>query len=218
MLNILMLLIMMGLDIMYAITKSLFWKTLASTTFVTIGLRNFNTCIKNKNDLSFPFWMMIGIIYTLVADVLLEIQFLTGAIFFGISHICFFISYAKLHKIKLLDFKFGFSIAMIIMIPLVLIINYNNPVDLVMLYVGLLYVLIISCMFGKSISNFLTVKNETNKILVIGATLYFISEICLILNLFGGYRIFKYPNLILYYLALFFLAMSMSKYTSDIKS
>ena len=61
MLNILMLLIMMGLDIMYIITKSLFWKTLASTTFVTIGFISFNTCIKNKNDLSFPFWMMAEI-------------------------------------------------------------------------------------------------------------------------------------------------------------
>ena len=211
MLNIFMLLIMMGLDVMYIITRSLFWKTLATTSLVTIGLINFNKCIKEKNDLSFPFWMMTGIVYTLTADVLLEIQFITGGIFFGISHICFFISYSKLHKIKLSDLKYGFIIATMIMIPLILIINYNNPASLIVFLLGLLYVLIISFMLGKSISNFLTIKNEVNKTLVIGATLYFISEICLILNIFGGYKIFRYPNLILYYLALFFLSISMSK-------
>ena len=80
-----------------------------------------------------------------------------------------------------------------------------------MLIVGIAYCIIISLMTGKSISNYLNDKSNLNKAILIGALLFFISDIFLILDLFGGFRLFRYPNVITYYISMYYLAISINK-------
>jgi hypothetical protein len=66
-------------------------------------------------------------------------------------------------------------------------------------------------MTGKSISNYLNDKSNLNKVILIGALLFFISDIFLILHLFGGFKVFRYPNVITYYISMYYLATSINK-------
>lgn len=187
---------------------SLFWKTLASTIFVTLAFINFDI---NKKNLKHSLWLLIGIFYSFVADVLLEIEFIIGAVFFAISHICFIISFSKIKKLNLKDLKISSIFAILTIISILFINYYINPIESLMFMVMIIYAIIISLMTGKSIANYISLKTETNKILLIGAVLFFISDVCLMLNLFAGFRIFRYPNVILYYTSLYYLAISMNK-------
>ena len=74
------------------------------------------------------------------------------------------------------------------------------------------YALIISMMVGKAVSNFLEDKNTSNKMIVIGSILFFVSDMMLMLDKFGSVPGTSYLCLGTYYPAQFVLAYSMFKY------
>ena len=76
------------------------------------------------------------------------------------------------------------------------------------------YAFIISFMVGKAISNLLKEKNSTNKIIVIGSILFFISDLMLMLNKFGNIPGTSYLCLGTYYPGQFILAFSLFKYAT----
>ena len=201
------LMFMLVFSILFLETKGidkLIWKTIASTIFTTIGFMHYD-----NHDHSI--WMLVGIFYSFVADVLLELNFIFGAIAFALAHVFFFISYSKIQKINKKDIIYGVSLFIFILIPLMVFVNYIKPTGSTMLIVGIVYYIIISLMTGKSISNYLNDKSNLNKVILIGALLFFISDIFLILNLFGGFKVFRYPNVITYYISMYNLAISINK-------
>jgi uncharacterized membrane protein YhhN len=75
-----------------------------------------------------------------------------------------------------------------------------------------MYAIIISFMVGKTISNLLSEKNNTNKIIVIGSILFFISDFMLMLDVFGNIQVASYLCLSTYYPAQFLLGFSVLIY------
>ena len=112
------------------------------------------------------------------------------------------------------DFKYGliigvFSLSIILFTPFL---NFDNSI---MKTICCIYAIIISFMVGKTISNLRKENNSTNKIITIGSILFFISDLMLMLDVFGGISVTGYLCLATYYPAQFILAFSIFAYANE---
>ena len=215
-LNFILLLALIALDVAYIVVGTLLIKSLASAIFVIIGIINFIFALKCKASIKFPILMLIGLIFAMLGDILLEINFIVGAILFAVGHIFFFISYCALSKFTLKDLLYG----IIIFIPSVLfmtlapIFEYDG---IVMEIVCVVYALIISLMVGKSISLFIAQKSMLTLIILLGSICFFLSDLMLLLNVFAHLPVVGTICLVLYYPAEFMLAFSIFLHSNIIK-
>ena len=209
--NIALLMIMLVFDIWYMFGGGLFAKSIASIMFVAVGSINLYYCTKNRNNLNFPKWMVVALVFAMIADILLVINFYSGVALFAMGHIFYFVSYCKLQKICFRDLICG-----IIMSVISLLIIFNIPFldfgSALMKGVCSTYAIIISFMVGKAISNLLNKKNNTNKIIVMGSILFFISDFMLMMDMFGSIEVASYLCLGTYYPAQFLLGFSLFIY------
>lgn len=184
-------------------------KTIASALFVFCGAFNFIYCLKiNKNKISlFAIFMLLGLIFAMLGDILLIDYFVIGAGLFGLGHVFFFVSYCFLCKVNWKDFVIGAGIFILafLLIEIYPKFDFNGMKALV-----IVYALIISLMLGKAISNILLKENRVlNLIILIGASLFFFSDLMLLFHIFGtGGLIFDILCLVTYYPAEFILAFS----------
>ena len=105
--NFIMFLLILTLDLCYMIKGELFIKGITSLMFVITGIINIIYCVNNNVNLEYPKKMILALICTMIADVLLEINFYLGTVTFAIGHILYFRSYSKLVKIHSDDFLLG---------------------------------------------------------------------------------------------------------------
>lgn len=211
-LNISLFLITMALGICYIVLGGLAFKGTASACFVLMGIFNLIYAIKNKNGkIKFSIMMLVGLTFAMLGDILLNIEFIVGAVLFAIAHVCYFVAYCMLSKFKWTDLIAG----AIIFLPSVLFITLAPIFDfggVLMEIVCVIYALIISCMVGKSISNLIRERNILNILLVVGSCLFFFSDLMLLLNVFGSLpKIFDILCLATYYPAECVLAYSISQ-------
>ena len=182
---ILVLLVVVG-DILYITLGGLLIKGLTSAGFVLIGITNLTYVILNKKaDLKFPIIMLTGLVFAMLGDIILNIEFIIGAALFAIGHIFFFVSYCVLCKFKWSDLAYG----AVLFVPSVLLITLAPIFDfggILMEVVCVVYALIISCMVGKAISNLVEKKNLQNILIVVGSILFFFSDLMLLLNIFAS--------------------------------
>lgn len=140
--------------------------------------------------------------------------FVIGAGLFAVGHIWFFIAYCTLEKIKLRDILyaitiFAFALAVELLIP---IFDYDGMTMLV-----IIYAFVISIMLGKAISNYIGKRNSLAYfIIMLGSVLFFLSDLMLLFNVFGGVGIWA-DNLclIFYYPAEYLLAISIFYASKD---
>ena len=98
-------------DVFYILYDELWIKSITSIGFVLIALINFIYLLKvNKNNLVFAMFMLIGLIFAMFGDILLEIEFVIGAILFAVGHIFYFVAYTRLVKFNWKDLIFGVCI------------------------------------------------------------------------------------------------------------
>lgn len=214
-LNIINILLILIGDACYIAFGGLWLKGLTSGLFVVLGAINLIYLILNKNkNLKFPITMLIGLVFAMLGDIVLNIEFIIGAILFAIGHVFYFISYCYLQKFKLTDLIYGAAI----FIPSVLLITLAPIFDfggILMEIVCIVYALIISCMVGKAIANLVKEKSLLNIILVIGSCLFFFSDLMLLLNVFGNLpKIVDILCLITYYPAQCFLGYSLFSFSN----
>ncbi len=161
----------------------LWLKSITSAGFVLIGLINLIYAILSKKiNLKFAIIMFIGLVFAMLGDILLEIDFMIGAIFFAIGHIFFFISYCFIEKFKWTDLIAGgiiFTIAVLVL-TLVPLFNFDTMMQMLCIF----YALIISLMLGKAISNLIRKRNLLNILILIGSGLFFFSDLMLVFNVF----------------------------------
>ena len=212
--NLIMLLLILSLDICYMSKGGLFIKGITSSIFVITGIINIIYCVNNNINLEYPKKMILALICTMIADVLLGINFYIGTITFAIGHILYFRAYSNLVKINRDDFKIGIIISVISLL-VILSIPFLNFESIVMKCVCSTYAIIISFMIGKAISNLIKENNITNKIITIGSILFFISDLMLMLDVFGGISVTGYLCLATYYPAQFILAFSIFAYANE---
>lgn len=207
---VIMIAIIIG-DIFYITIGGLTIKSITSLLFVVLGIVNFAFIIKNTNQKRFSIFMILGLFFAMLGDIMLEIEFIVGAALFAIGHIFYFISYSSLHKFKLIDLFISacFLVPATIIILLVPIFDFGGTL---MQIVCLVYALIISLMVGKSISNLVKEKSLLNLLIVIGSCLFFFSDFMLLFNVFADVHIiFGILCLATYYPAEIFLAYSLTK-------
>lgn len=196
---ILILLVLVG-DVLYLTVGGLAIKSVTSAGFVLIGVVNLVYVILNKQlDLKFPIIMLIGLTFAMLGDIILEIEFIIGAALFAIGHLFFFVSYCFIQKFKWVDLAYGAAI----FVPAVLFITLAPIFDfggILMELVCVVYAVIISCMVGKSISNFVSKRNTLNIVAMVGSFLFFFSDLMLLLNVFGDLpRVVDVLCLVTYY-------------------
>ncbi len=206
--SILLALILAG-DICYIIFGGTWLKGLTSVMFVLLAVLNLIFAIRLKKcNIKFASFLLTGLVFAMLGDILLNIHFITGAVLFAMGHVFFFVSYLFLVKFNWWDLLCG----AIIFVPSVLFIVLApmfNFGGVTMELVCVFYALIISFMVGKAASNFIRQKNLLNLLILIGSVLFFFSDLMLLLNVFGGLPKFvDVLCLITYYPAEFLLAHS----------
>ena len=98
-------------DICYMTVGGLLVKAITSICFVVLGLVNLTYVILQKqNNLKFPIIMAIGLFFAMLGDIMLNIEFIVGALLFAVGHVWFFIAYNFLQKFKPSDLIYGMAI------------------------------------------------------------------------------------------------------------
>lgn len=197
-------------DVFYTIPKfnNLTLKSITSAMFVLMGIINFAFIFLNKGkDLRFPAIMLTGLVFAMLGDIILEVEFIVGAALFAIGHIFFFVAYCFQLKFKWIDLVYG----AVIFTPSVLLITLAPFFDfggVLMEVVCIVYAAIISCMVGKAISNLIREHSITNFAILCGSVLFFISDLMLLLSIFGGLPVVGMVCTATYYPAEILLAIS----------
>ena len=208
-LNIIFFLAIIAGDVVYMLTNTLLSKSITSILFVVLGVINFVFALKNKTTYkNFVMFMLIGLCFACLGDILLEIEFIVGAILFAVGHIFYFVAYCNLQKFNPKDLIYGACI----FVPATLIICLVPIFDfggILMQIVCIAYALIISLMVGKAIANFINNKSVLNIIILIGGCLFFFSDFTLLFNVFADVNVvFGVLCLATYYPAEVLLAYS----------
>lgn len=211
--NVIMLTFILIFDMFYMASNGLLVKAIASLLFVVTGLINLMYCIKNKENLKFPIWMIIALTIAMLGDILINLNFYLGTIVFGLGHVFYFASYCMLDKMNRKDFLWGMMISLISLM-VIFFTPFLNFGGALMQGICGVYAVIISFMLGKAISNSLRQTNMTNLIIVIGSLLFFISDFMLMLKSFADLPVAGYLCLGTYYPAQFLLAFSLFVYPS----
>lgn len=203
-------LIMIG-DIFYTGFGGLWLKGLTSFGFVLMGAVNLIYAIKTKSPLKFYIIMTIGLVFSMLGDIVLNIFFIGGAILFAIGHVFYFIAYCILERFNIKNL----IPAALIFVPCALLITLSPIFDfggILMELVCVFYALVISCMVGKSISNYINIKSLSNLIIMIGSILFCFSDLMLLFDVFAAVpSIFGILCLASYYPAQILLAFSLFK-------
>ncbi len=170
----------------YHINGGIFLKAATSLGFLLIALLNGAfTFFYNKSDRKFAILVLLGVFSSFLGDIILNIDFIIGALIFAVGHIFYFSSYCSISDYKIKDL----FIAVLIFIPSFLFIllcpifNFGSGL---MKLVCIIYAGIISSMLGKAISSLLQSKEKFFYIVAAGSLLFFISDIALLFYVFGN--------------------------------
>lgn len=164
-------------------------KGFCSFIFVLLGIINLIYCFINRQEGKiFPILMVGGLLLGMIADVVLNFNFIIGAAIFALGHILYFAAFTLLHKFGIKDL-IAVCCVFIVSLILVLLPIYDFGSKL-MFIVIIAYALIISLMLSKSLINAINTKETMEIILFIGSLLFYISDFMLLLSIFGGEKNF----------------------------
>ncbi len=199
-LNVIMILATLVVGFCYLEFGGIVVKGAAGLSFTALGAVNllfaYRSGAKSKK---FALYMTLGLFTCFVADVVLNIEFIIGALIFAAGHVLYFVAYTQLVRFKLSDLVptavlFAATASFIIFAP---ILDFGSPL---MFGVCLLYALIISFMCGKALSLWWGARTFSNLLLAIGCVLFVFSDTMLVVDIFGnGSRIFAILCLSSYY-------------------
>lgn len=197
------------LDGIYIGLGELWQKAVASLLFVALGGANLYFAFRTKADKrKFSIVLFVGLVFAMLGDIVLNPHFISGAVLFAVGHVFFFISYSFLHKFSSKDLVYGFAIFVpsLLFIVLAPIFDFGG---VLMEIVCIVYALIISLMVGKALANLVHERSLLTVIIFVGSVLFFISDLMLLLNVFGGLpKIIDILCLATYYPAEILLASS----------
>ncbi len=213
--NIIFAALVVAFDVVYALVGNAWvFKTITSALFVLGGAINLFFAYKvgfaDPKYKRFSILMMIGLIFAMLGDILLipPELFIVGAGLFAVGHIFFFVAYMQLARLNWRDLVIA---AAIFLISLLVILLYDFHFEGIMQIVVIVYALIISLMLGKSISNLWRkdVSRLAKWLIFVGSLMFFLSDLFLLFNVFGGLGIiFDMLCLAFYYPAEVLLASS----------
>lgn len=172
------------------ILHNLVMKTIASSGFVVLCGINLRYGLSAKKGFinagrdNFAYIMFVAFTLCLLADIVLEIEFMYGALIFAVGHVCFLFAYCRLAKVKAKDFLPSIII-FVIAAPIILFVPTFDFGGSLMQIVCLFYALIISLMLGKAISNYKRTPENTTLCILIGSCMFFFSDFMLLFEQFA---------------------------------
>lgn len=199
----------MGHDLIsHTNTTRILVKGITSGLFVIVGIVNtIYAGLKNRQYIKFALILLVGLIFSMLGDIFLEIYFIIGAGLFGLGHIFFLISYCFISKFRFRDMIYGvlFFLPALLILLFVPIFDFGSTL---MLMVCIAYAFVISMMLGKALSNHIAVHSVLTLVILIGSILFFFSDVMLLFSVFGKIQYIDILCLISYYPAQFLLALS----------
>ena len=173
-------------DMFFIKTGELWVKSVTSAGFVLLGLINLIYALKTQtNNKKFAIILFVGLVFGMLGDILLEIEFITGAVIFAVGHVMYFIAYCFLQKFDYKDIVAWLLIFVPSMLFIVLAPIFDFDGNLLKI-LCVIYALFISCMLGKSVVNLIKEKSILNVLLCVGSALFFFSDLMLLLNVFSN--------------------------------
>lgn len=181
------------------------YKIIASAGFVLMNVFNIvfaKLAFNKKYKHWFIYFLLAAQIVVFVADIILEYNFMLGAIVFACGHLVFLSSFFILEKFKLRDLVF----MLLFSIPAVLVVifyPYLAAGDMFIVLVA--YAFIIGSMVGKAFSNTLSNINRFLKwTIFIGVLMFFLSDMMLLFANFTDRNIISWETIVVFkYLCLF---------------
>lgn len=171
--------------VIYRMNYNIILKAVTASGFVLMGGVNLVYTLICKKKLAFPLLTFLGLLLCMAGDVVLFNNFLFGAAIFVAGHIVYIFAYCRLCKPSLRDLLIigAVSAVSVLFVTLCPAFNYGSAL---MTAVAVVYAVVISFMLGKSLSNLTRCANAVNTALFIGSLMFFVSDIALAFNVFGG--------------------------------
>ena len=170
----------------YYLNGGIVLKAATSLGFLLIAFTSAIFVVSDKRiGRRFALFMLCGATASFLGDIILNIDFIIGALIFALGHIFYFCAYCSVIKYNKRDFFAG----ILIFVPSVLIIlfypffNFGSPL---MKAVCIIYALIISSMLGKAISLLFQKKQRFISMIFAGSLLFFVSDIALLFYMFSN--------------------------------
>lgn len=163
------------------------FKSIATGWFLIVAVFNFIFATKQHNNpKAYKIIMLIGLVFAAAGDIFLikNSTFVLGAALFAVGHVFYLTNFLILSKFKLRDLFIFIGLFAVCLLIILLYpgFNFNG-----MLTIIIVYAFIISAMLAKAISNcFNADYRKQNIAIMIGALLFFISDVCLLFYVFGG--------------------------------
>lgn len=180
-LNILLIAVTVAVGAVYSAFPYLSIKSVASGAFLLLGAVNlYDAAQRNSRVIAFARVMVVAIFFAFLGDIVLELDFMIGALVFGVGHIFYAIAYGKLMKWQKSDLLpvallAAFSCGLILFFP---IFDFGDPP--VMKYVCVVYALVISTMLGKAFANWRRGATLVTTLILLGSFLFFFSDMMLL--------------------------------------
>ncbi|MBO7246557.1 MAG: lysoplasmalogenase [Clostridia bacterium] len=171
--------------VVYKNNYQLWLKALTAFGFVAMGAVNFVHTLLSKKKKSFPLLAFFGLALCMAGDIILFKNFVLGAAVFVAGHVMYIAAYCALKKVCVTDLivtavTAAASLAFIFLCPAF---DFGSAV---MTAVAAIYALVISVMLGKAVSDFITERSLLHTIILLGSLMFFVSDIALAFNVFGG--------------------------------
>ena len=202
---------MSGCSVFFLIkgTPGFIGKCIGSGLFVSLCLTNviLSKKIFDGKYNNYVLILLVAMVFACVGDVTIELNFIVGAIVFGLGHIFFLIAFFKLVPFN----KRDVLCSLIIAVPSILIMLFYDKFDyrgMGPVLVG--YAVIVSTMLGKAVSMLFSSLNRTLKITIfVGALMFFLSDLSLLFYQFAsGGIVARAFCLFLYYPSCIVLAIT----------
>lgn len=184
-LNLIVITVSLANAVNYYLKGGLLFKGIASFSFALLGLLNLVYALCTRSgSLGFPIGMAAALVLSMIADVVINLCFIPGAVLFALAHVVYLAAFCTLEPFQKKDL-----VPMGLMIVLCLSIT-NTPLffigDSAMKVVVTVYCIVISCMLGKAVSNVLRKRSTLNLLLAAGCLLFWFSDLMLALELFAA--------------------------------
>lgn len=200
-------------DLLYLNLGGLWLKSLTSMGFLVQGGGNHLFCRGRLtgNRKKFSVLMVWGLFFSMLGDVVINLQFMSGAVIFAVGHVCYLLAYCRLAPMEQRDLKIGaaiFAVSALTLLGLP-VLDFGGGL---MKLVCLLYALVISLMVGKAVGNHVHLREQMTCLLAIGSVLFFLSDLMLLFDVFADApRVTTWLCLLFYYPAQCLLAGALSK-------
>lgn len=184
-LNAILLAVTVALCVYYDLEGGLLLKGITASAFVILGFVNLLYAVLSRStSKKFPVWMALGLLTCMIGDVVLNIAFIPGTVIFALGHVLYFIAFCCMRKIKKTDLipVAAVILAAVLIIKLVPFLNFGSGM---MEWICLGYGVVISCMVGKTVANFLRCRDRITALQMIGSMMFFFSDLMLLLGIFG---------------------------------